>query len=514
MRICLWHGWLLEGSGSNVYTAKVTEILRRDGHDVLLLCQEQDPSRYEFVDACGIVGEEGVSDVRKMGAPPAAGRVTVLRPRIGDVLPVFVDEYSEIPVKRFVDLSDDELGTYLARNVSALRAAVAWHGEPDATIVGHAVAGPAIARRALGDGSYLAKLHGSDVEYAVRLQDRYGKLAAEGLEGAVAVAGTSDDVISRAVALVPDIRDSVVKIVPGVEVDRFRPMPRREALTTLAERLRADPDVARGRPSELDAELGRILELQDAAAIGELAYRYDQTVPDPAAAERIDALRDADGPLVGYFGKLILEKGIERVIEAAARLPMRTRVMVAGFGRFREWLQALPYAVDERDPEELAWFEEATGMLLEYDSLPEPRAHFARRTTFTGRFDHRYAPLALAALDVQVVPSTLVEAFGMVAAEGASAGALPLVARHSGLAEVAGALESAIGRPELLSFAPGPGATAHLLRAMERLVEIPAEERRELGSAISEFVAREWTWERTVEKLLAATTGRATSTGG
>ena len=24
MRVCLWHGWLLEGSGSNVYTAKIT----------------------------------------------------------------------------------------------------------------------------------------------------------------------------------------------------------------------------------------------------------------------------------------------------------------------------------------------------------------------------------------------------------------------------------------------------------------------------------------------------------
>ena len=43
--------------------------------------------------------------------------------------------------------------------------------------------------------------------------------------------------------------------------------------------------------------------------------------------------------------------------------------------------------------------------------------------------------------DVVVVPSIFPEAFGMVAAEAAAAGCPPLVARHSGLAEVAKALE-------------------------------------------------------------------------
>ena len=47
------------------------------------------------------------------------------------------------------------------------------------------------------------------------------------------------------------------------------------------------------------------------------------------------------------------------------------------------------------------------------------------------------SPLA----DVTVVPSIFPEAFGMVAAEAAAAGSPPLVARHSGLAEVAAGLE-------------------------------------------------------------------------
>ncbi|MFL5736020.1 MAG: glycosyltransferase [Actinomycetota bacterium] len=503
MRICLWHGWLLEGSGSNVYTARITEILRREGHDVLLLCQQPDPERFAFVDAWGTASGDGVTDVRATGAPPTGGRATVLRPRIGSLLPVFVDEYSELEVKRFPDLSQEELDTYLSCNVEALRAAVEWHGgPPDAAIIGHAVAGPAIAHRALGAGAYVAKLHGSDLEYAVRVQERYRTLAAEGLENARAVVGTSDDVIARATALVPGIDDRTLKIAPGVEVGRFRPLPRREALTELRDRLRADPDTAKGRASVLDAEVNAAVTARDVAKLEALAFDYDQTAPDPGAADRVEALIGFEGPLVAYFGKLILEKGVERLIEAAARLPLDVRSAVIGFGRFREWLEALVVGIDEGDSDAERWLAEASGMQLEFETLPPTTVPLRDRITFTGRFDHRYAPLALAALDVQVVPSTLVEAFGMVAAEGASAGAFPLVARHSGLAEVATALETTIGQPGLLGFEPGEGATGRLLAAIERILAIPAEERREMSVSLSSFVAREWTWEKTAERLL------------
>ncbi|HYT80711.1 MAG TPA: glycosyltransferase, partial [Actinomycetota bacterium] len=127
----------------------------------------------------------------------------------------------------------------------------------------------------------------------------------------------------------------------------------------------------------------------------------------------------------------------------------------------------------------------------------------ASRVTFTGRLDHRYAPGALAALDVLVVPSVLDEAFGMVAAEGAAAGALPLVARHSGLAEVGAALEVAVDRPGLFTFEPGPGAIGRIAAGLDRLLGLPGDEGEELRLGVRGFVAREWTWERTAERLLS-----------
>jgi glycosyltransferase involved in cell wall biosynthesis len=121
--------------------------------------------------------------------------------------------------------------------------------------------------------------------------------------------------------------------------------------------------------------------------------------------------------------------------------------------------------------------------------------------------DHRYAPAVVAAMDVQVVPSILDEAFGIVAAEGAAAGTLPLVARHSGLAEVAAALEEEVGRPGLFSFEPGDGAAGRLASGIERLLSLPPAERDELGLAVSAFVREHWTWERTAERLLDAALG-------
>jgi glycosyltransferase involved in cell wall biosynthesis len=249
MRLALWHGWRLEGSGSNVYTARIAEVLRAGGHDVLLLCQDPTVSSMPFVDGVGTVSGDGVSPIEPTGAAPAAGRLTVLRPDIGKLLPVFVvDVYEGSDVKRFVDLTDDELSGYLRRNADALRVAVEWHGS-EAVVAGHAVPGPSVARLALGPGRYVAKVHGSDLEYAVRQQPRLRDLAREGLEGAVAVTGSSENVLRRTAELFPAVGDRLVVAPPGVDPERFRPVPRDEGLATAVERLEADPRTLRGRPS-------------------------------------------------------------------------------------------------------------------------------------------------------------------------------------------------------------------------------------------------------------------------
>jgi glycosyltransferase involved in cell wall biosynthesis len=502
MRVLLWHGWLLEGSGSNIYAARTAEVLRRAGHEVLLLCQEQHPDRLKFVDGFGTVGSNGVDGPAPTSAQGAEGTLVLLRPEIGPVLPVFViDEYEGFDrVVRFVDLTDQELGTYLDRNVEALQAAAEWF-RPDAAIFGHAVPGAAIARRALGQGRYVAKIHGSDLEYAVKLQRRYLELAREGLEGAAAVVGPTRDVLDRTVQLVPNVAGRVLTIPPGVEVERFRPLPRPDALELAAVLLDADPEVVRGRPRAVDKAVRAALADRDAQTLDDLARRYDQTVPDPDAAARLRALASHEGPVVGYLGKLIPPKGVELLLQALPLLPPDVQGLIVGFGLFREWLTALVMALDA-EAEAIGWIRRASALHIKA-SLGIKRAEgLAQRVTFTGRLDHRYAPAALAAMDVLVVPSILDEAFGMVGAEGAAAGALPLVARHSGLAEVADSVEGAVDRPGWFSFRPGRGAIRRIAAGVSRLIALRDDERRDLASAVSDFARREWTWERTAERLL------------
>ena len=39
MRLVLWHGYLLEGTGSNIYTQHIARAWGRLGHDVVVVCQ-------------------------------------------------------------------------------------------------------------------------------------------------------------------------------------------------------------------------------------------------------------------------------------------------------------------------------------------------------------------------------------------------------------------------------------------------------------------------------------------
>jgi glycosyltransferase involved in cell wall biosynthesis len=82
------------------------------------------------------------------------------------------------------------------------------------------------------------------------------------------------------------------------------------------------------------------------------------------------------------------------------------------------------------------------------------------RVLFTGALEHRHLAQLWPLADVSVTPSVFPEAFGMVAAEAAACGSPPLVARHSGLAEVAAGLaeEYPMARRDLVAF----GQTAYV----------------------------------------------------
>src|SRR5688500_7610675 len=82
MRILVFHGYLLSGTGSNVYNANLAAALRRAGHEVHLLSQDREPERFDFVDAVG-EWHDGLLELRTLREPV---RCTVYRPEIGALL--------------------------------------------------------------------------------------------------------------------------------------------------------------------------------------------------------------------------------------------------------------------------------------------------------------------------------------------------------------------------------------------------------------------------------------------
>ena len=121
---------------------------------------------------------------------------------------------------------------------------------------------------------------------------------------------------------------------------------------------------------------------------------------------------------------------------------------------------------------------------------------------FTGPLEHRHLRHLLALADACVVPSIFPEAFGMVAAEAAAAGCPPLVARHSGLAEVAAGLEEAYP-PELRHLAAfDSGDAVDLAHRLRELLALSAADRTALRAAARAAVVERWSWAGVSRRLL------------
>jgi len=134
----------------------------------------------------------------------------------------------------------------------------------------------------------------------------------------------------------------------------------------------------------------------------------------------------------------------------------------------------------------------------------------AGRVHFTGRLEHDDLPSVLPSFEALVVPSTFPEAFGMVAAEGAACGALPLSAGHSGLAEVTAVLAEGLEDPlrPLLSFQRGPGAVEEIARKLLEWLQLDAARRERTSASLADTARRRFGWEAVARGVIAAALGR------
>jgi glycosyltransferase involved in cell wall biosynthesis len=410
MRILLWHGYLLSGTGSNVYTQAIARAWSHAGHDVTVVCQEREPERFDL------------------------GGAHVVRPELpGQLLPVFVlDAYEGLEPRLLQDLTPSELERYVTANAAAVRDLL----PADLVFTNHILPGGAVG--AATGARFAVKAHGSELEYSIRGSIDLAEAAREALTRSAAVFVGSDHIREVLEDVVGEF-EQVREVPPGVDVEEFIPQPRDEALRDLLDECRRDP------PNPGNA---------------------NERLPDEGNAARLERFLEDDKPTLLYFGKLLYNKGVHLLLEALHGVD--ARALVVGFGEYRERL------------EELA----------------------PQRTLFTGQLEHRHLVHLIPLADVVVVPSIFPEAFGMVAAEAAAAGCPPIVARHSGLAEVAEGLEAAYGERyrELASFTQGD--SVELQEKLHDLLGLSTDERRQLGAAARGVAVERWSWESVAQRLL------------
>ena len=508
----VFHGYLLRGTGSNVYNANLAAALVALGHEVHLVCQDRRAAELAFVGSVADwdAGELRVTRLRDAGC-------TVYRPDIGGLLPVYVrDRYEGLEARPFEELTDDELDAYLLANVRAVQEVVTRSGA-EVALANHLVMGPAILSRALAATRipYAVKIHGSALEYTVKPHPRFLPYAREGIADAKTILVGSRHVAESLWAVLAD--DSLPARTrlgpPGVDIELFQPRERGDArvrVRTVAKRIAAEESKTSGDQSAFSRDAGA-----GAAALSELANE------------------DQARPVIAFVGKLIVSKGIDLLLAAwplvVDQVP-EARLAVIGFGAYREAVERWIDALSRKDLDAIRELaergREAEGgkrskldfVLAFLERLRDPAlrerylsaaAMMSERTILTGRVEHEELAEVLPLCQAIVVPSTFPESFGMVAVEAAACGVLPISAAHSGLAEVSRVLARELPAPagELMSFSIGTDVVEAIAGRVVAWLRTSAEVRSATRAGLVQIARTRYSWEGVARGVIAAARG-------
>ena len=181
MRVLVFHGYLLRGTGSNVYNARLAPALAPRRRTASTCCaRSRRPEELDFVDAVGTWegGERARRDAARAGARDGVAARTSAA-CCPSTSPIATRASRRV---RCSSAATRRSSAYVEANVAAVRD-VRAAPRPDVALANHLVMGPAIVARGLGgDVPYAVKVHGSALEYVVKRDpERFLPWAREGL---------------------------------------------------------------------------------------------------------------------------------------------------------------------------------------------------------------------------------------------------------------------------------------------------------------------------------------------
>ena len=310
--------------------------------------------------------------------------------------------------------------------------------------------------------------HGSDIEYTIRQDDRYLRLAGEALAAADGVITGSREMLERLLALYPEQAESLRTkwslVGVGVDVSHFVPVARADRRSAIEALAATRP--GGGRSSADAANLLAGLRHDGLQALAP-TDNFAPELPDDDVAARLLELDWEHDQVLVFVGALTVGKGVQGLIAAMPEVVRRhpkAHLIVVGSGRYRDVLEALVHAIATGDEELLdqlvshgndldqgptsgAW-RDAAAYLADPDRrrlVLSAGAEFADHIHFTGRLDHTRLNLLFPCADLAVFPSVLAEAYPLVVMESLASGVLPCASKLTGLGEGLGDLEPELG---------------------------------------------------------------------
>jgi glycosyltransferase involved in cell wall biosynthesis len=495
--IALLHGYLLEGSGSNLWTRSVVRSLCREGETVHLFCQEDHPERYDFISEAYHYDSPDARETLLQRETSYEGRCILHRPAIGETLPVYVTDHYErfAHVVPMVDLSDAAIEAYLDANVSVLERVVREQG---ITVMhaNHAVLMSVVAHRVGRATSvpFVVMPHGSAVEYAVKRDPRFLEMATAAFGDArrILVIGPElRDRIRQVFASVPGLEDKMVELNLGVDTEQFTPVPREQRRQTIEGLLHRLASKRRGRTPQMVEEfrggLSADMSLQALRGACTSSAHYALKSPDAALEERLLRVDWEHAPTLLFVGRLIASKGLPAVLAALPLIVCEhpdLKLFAVGHGPLREpmeaflwslangrrslveqiarWGTALEGSPPEPFREVLAFFERlrATGRFDEYLELARTGLD-TDSVVFTGYLEHPELRLLFPCCDAAVFPSIVAEAGPLVFLEALASGCFPLGTYFGGMAASIDAVSADLPpqQAELMKIRPAAEAT-------------------------------------------------------
>ena len=349
--IAILHGYLLEGSGSNLWTRSIIQSLCSNGETVHLICQENHPELYDFICEAILYHANGDKETLLKREPVYPGKCIMHKPMLGNTLPVYVyDKYEEFSdVRPMINLDDIEIEKYLQTNIRVLKQIVA---ENKVKIIhaNHAVLMSVVAQQVAQARKlpYAIMPHGSAIEYAVKKDKRFFSYAESAFDEAQRIYVIGKEIKNRVKNLfkaLPEIESKMVELNLGVNTSLFHPVNiknRKDNISKLCELLK---NLQRGKTSlhsqimqkDLIADISKqkLLNIINASA------RYNAKLTDENAEEKLQMLDWDNEKIILFVGRLIASKGLHSIIAALLEIlaaEPNSRLIVVGHGPQRELL--------------------------------------------------------------------------------------------------------------------------------------------------------------------------------